>query len=173
MRLSHRRLRSARADDRSFGSERGSALAAVPAMLLLTIAIGAFVLDEAAVFLAARQLDGVAQDVVRSAASGLSLATLYRSGDRALDPQVVERLAAGELSASRSTLGDLVGSPRLDIAVGSTTVCVTLRAVARRPIAPALLGKRLVEVKIQAHALAVLAPPGTRPDPESRLVSAC
>jgi hypothetical protein len=153
--------------------DRGSALAAVPAMVLLTAALGAFVLDTAAVFFAARQLDGVARDVAKSAVSGLSLPTLYRTGTRKLDPELVERLAKAELDAARPSLTDLAGSPSLDVTVGTSALCVTLRAIARRPIAPALLGRHLAEIEIRAHALAVLAPPGRLPGPPVRVVSTC
>lgn len=171
MRLSAVHLRGR--GDRARPLERGSALAAVPAVVLLAVAIGAFVLDNAAVFLAARQLDGVAREVAKSAASGLSLPTLYRSGARVLDPEVTDRLAEAELHAAQRSVTDLAGSPSLEVTVGATTVCVTLQATARRPIAPALLGHRLADVRIAAHALAVLAPPGPLPTPPARLVSNC
>jgi len=154
------------------GRERGSALALVPAMILLTVALGALVVDSAALFLASRQLDLAAQEVAKSAASGLSLQALYRSGIRELDPTKAEALAKAELSSERGSLTDLAGPPGLSVAVDGDAVCVALFAIARRPIAPRLLGRHLGEVRIHADALAELAPPG-HPSPPAHLVAAC
>ena len=106
------------------GSEHGSVLMLVPALVLVLVVLAAIAVDSAVIFLGQRQLGDAAAAAANDAASALSDPSFYRAGSVALDPSVARRVAQASV-ATQDHSGVTIDGPA-DVQVEGRQVCVSL-----------------------------------------------
>ena len=109
----------------SMRSDRGSVTVWTLGMVLVVLFLGAISLDLWSVFSTRRQYAGAADQAAQAGANALD-AALYRStGERKLDPQLAETLAAENLAAqSLSNVSNVVIDANTDQVVVELTATV-------------------------------------------------
>ena len=121
-------------------SERGSALALVPAALLVLVVLAALAVDSATEYLARRELAAAADAAANDAVTfGLDEATFRETGEFVLDAERADEAVRRALAARAS---DIVTRAEVDVHadVGAGTVTVTLRSRAHLVFSPAVPG---------------------------------
>jgi hypothetical protein len=112
----------------------------MPAAVLVLVILGAIAVDNAAVFLAQRELvDAAAGAANDAAAAALEDAAFYRAGGQlTIDPQRAQRIAEEGVAARAPSGMTLLGRPVVQVA--GRQVCVELRASVPRIFGRALPG---------------------------------
>lgn len=163
---------------RRLASERGSALALVPAAFLVLIVLGALAVDSAIAYQAQQQLhDTLAAAANDAVAAGLDDSAFYRRGDVALQPAAVAEVVCQAVAAA--DMGRFAHL-RVDVAVGSAAVEVTGAATVAAVFGRALpgWGERPVRASASARlaqgpADPVRGPPGPVASPSAAFDLRC
>ena len=144
-------------------ADRGSALALVPAAVLVLLILAAISVDFSSAELARRQLHDAAAGAANDAAGGGLDQTRLRTGDGtiAVDPDLARSIDERSVVATVRGPLRLTAEPEVDV-IGNRVV-VTLEGDAPYLFAPAVGGHRRVHIRAQASAMlrdpAAAAPP--------------
>lgn len=152
-------------------SDRGSALALVPAGFLVLIILGALAVDSAAAFLGQRQLDDALSAAANDAAAAvLSNPAFYGSGVVVVDPGAAARVVCQTLGAQ---LDADLSQVHVQLAVQGDAVGVRATAEVTEVFGRAIPGLRRHQVSAVAVAYAsqgpgtIASPPPTNYQPLS------
>lgn len=154
----------------SQATEKGSALALVPAGFLVLIILAAIAVDSAVAFLGQRQLgDAVAAAANDAAAAAISNSSFYRGGQINIDPAVAALVVCQSIKAQGSNLQHL----QVSIAVAGPVIAVRATASVQEVFGRALPGLHSRQVSAAASAQAENGPGPTAAAPLDFIAAGC